>query len=480
MKSFATLLLLITLVAPVRAQIGVGSGTPHPSAALDVQATDKAFYPPRLTTSQRKSIVNPQPGAFVFDIEKGTFYLYDGVNWLPMVFNAANSTPLIDRTAFDGVEGDNFGISVAISGDYAVVGSPNASVSGSTLQGAAYVFVRTGNIWRQDIKLTNFSGSAGDRFGSSVAISGNNVVIGSPYDDVGSNIDQGSASIFVRSGGGVWSQTQLIASDGAAIDLFGNKVAISGNYVLAGSSYDDHFYVDQGSAYIFALTGSGWTQQDKLIASDGGANERFGTSVAIFGNYALVGCSRDDIGANGDQGSAYIFVRPFGSTTWNPQAKLTASDGAANHLFGNEVSLSGDYAIIGNYYQTTLGAPPGAGFGVAAAYIFVRNGVSWTQQARLAPTGTASVGYVRTVAIYGIYALVGCPLETVNGNELQGSAYLYERQGTSWSIVRKITDNSPEYTRNGFSLGIFNGTFIIGGYGFENSKGKVGFGIVDN
>jgi hypothetical protein len=387
-----------------------------------------------------------------------------------MVFNAANSTPSIDRTASDGVQGDNFGISVAISGDYAVVGSPNASVNGNTLQGAAYVFVRTGNTWKQDIKLTNFSGAAYDQFGWSVAISGNNIVIGSPYDDVGSNIDQGSAHVFVRSGGGVWSHTQLFASDGATADRFGQNVAISGNYALIGSVLGNHFFVDQGSAYIFTLSGSSWIQQAKLIASDGAAYDQFGTGVAISGNYALVGCSFDDIGSNIDQGSAYVFMRS--GSSWIQQAKLTASDGATNYLFGHAVGLSGDYAIVGNSFTSSGGA--------MTAYIFMRLGGGWTQQARLTAATVIGDHFSFAVAISGNYALVGSPDRTVGGNPSQGSAYLYERSGTNWSLVRQITDNSRDFARNGFSLSISNGTFIIGGYGSQISKGKVGFGTVDN
>ena len=120
--------------------------------------------------------------------------------------------------------------------------------------------------------------------------------------------------------------------------------------------------------------------------------------------------------------------------------------------------------------------------GVAAAYIFVRIGGSWTQQARL-PASSSSLprgGYFRTVAISGNYALVGWPHDDIGGNTRQGSAYLYERKGTSWSELRMITDNSTESTSNGYGVGISNGTFIIGGPGFQKSKGKVGFGTVDN
>jgi len=449
----------------------MGSTTPHPSAVLDVQATDKAFYPPRLTTIQRKAIVNPQSGAFVYDLDKSTFYLFDGVKWLPLAFTTDSNLPTTDRTASDGAAGDQFGFSVAISGDYALVGSPRNDVGANINQGAVYVFVRSGSTWTQQTKLTVFGGSAGDQFGFSVAISGNSLLIGSPYDDVGSNIDQGSAYVFVRSGS-VWSQLPVLtASDGAGNDAFGESVAISSNDALVGSNRAIGY---RGAAYVFVRPGSTWIQQAKLIAGDGAVNDRFGGSVAISGNYALVGCYGDDVGSNADQGSAYVFVRS--GSSWPQQAKLIANDGAANDRFGVSVAISGDYALISSPYDNIGDVSGDQG----SAYVFVRIGGGWSQQTKLIANDPANYdNFGITVAISGDYALVGSPYHDVGGNKDQGSAYLYKREGTSWLFVRQITDNSPANTRNSAS-GISNGTFIIGGGGVQNFQGKVGFGTVDN
>jgi len=248
MKLLTTLLMLLALAAPApaRAQLGMG-GTPHPSAALDVQATDKAFYPPRLTTVQRKAIVNPQSGAFVYDLDQSTFYLFDGQNWSPLAFTSANNLPPVDRTASDGAANEQFGLSVAISDDYALVGSPGNNVTPIT--GSVYVFVRSGSTWTQQAKLTASDGAAYDEFGSSVSISGNLALIGSPRGNNGANVDQGSAYVFVRSGSSWTQQAKLTASDGAASDFFGSNVAISGTYALVGAFGDDAgANANQGSA----------------------------------------------------------------------------------------------------------------------------------------------------------------------------------------------------------------------------------------
>ncbi len=147
----------------------------------------------------------------------------------------------------------------------------------------------------------------------SISADGAYAVIGAFADDVGGNNDQGSAYIFVRSGTSWTQQAKLVASDGAAGDCFGLSVSISGDgaYAVIGACYDDvGANSDQGSAYIFVRSGASWTQQAKLVASDGAADDYFGRSVSISadGAYAVIGAYADDVGANTDQGSAYIFA----------------------------------------------------------------------------------------------------------------------------------------------------------------------------
>jgi subtilisin family serine protease len=137
-------------------------------------------------------------------------------------------------------------------------------------------------------------------------------------------------------------QAKITASDGAAADNFGYSVSISGNTAIVGVYGDDNL---KGSAYIYVRNGNVWTEQQKLTASDGASGDVFGESVSISGDTAIVGARLDDIDANGNQGSAYIFVRS--GTVWTQQQKLTASDGAAGNEFGRSVSISGDTAVVG-------------------------------------------------------------------------------------------------------------------------------------
>jgi hypothetical protein len=211
--------------------------------------------------------------------------------------------------ATGGAAGDWFGFSVAISGETAVVGAAYDNVGANTDQGSAYVFVRSGSVWTQQTQLLSTGGAAGDAFGVSVGISGETAVIGADLDAVGANSEQGSAYVFTRSGN-VWTQqTALTATDGTAFDRFGHSVAISGNTIVVGAYFDSvGANVAQGSAYVFTRSGSLWTQQAPSRAANGAGDDRFGVSVAVSGNTAVVGAHNDDIGANTNQGSAYVFV----------------------------------------------------------------------------------------------------------------------------------------------------------------------------
>jgi len=219
--------------------------------------------------------------------------------------------------------------------------------------------------------------------------------VGALWGD-GNEPNSGSAYIF-RWDGTSWSEQQkLLASDGAAKDFFGGSVSISGDFAIVGAYLDDDKGSSSGSAYIFKLDDRGWSQQQKLLASDAGflpqsgeaatpaktrislpLGARFGRFVSISGDYAIVGATA---GGDGYTGSAYIFW--WDGISWSEQQKLLASDGAARDKFGYSVSISGDYAIVGAPRDDDNGADSGS------AYIFKRDGTSWRQQQKL----TASDG----------------------------------------------------------------------------------------
>src|SRR5262249_17272094 len=250
--------------------------------------------------------------------------------------------------ADDGAVNNQFGGSVAISGDTVVVGAHLVNVGANGSQGAAYIFTRSNGGWTLQQRLTSNDGAFDDFFGASVAISGDTVVVGAWGKNIGGNVEQGAAYIFTRNVTG-WAQQQellAIGIDALPFDRFGTSVAISGQTVVVGKPENNG---GGGSAYVFTFNGAFWRVEEKLLVIGGAAADGVGGSVAISGDTVVVGASGVDIGANPDQGAAYVFTRSFtpSGATWTLQQKLTASDGAANDDFGFSVALSGDTAVVG-------------------------------------------------------------------------------------------------------------------------------------
>ena len=327
-------------------------------------------------------------------------------------------------TAEDGAAGDQFGGSVALSGDMALIGARRDDDNGDE-SGAAYVFTRSGNSWSQHAKLTAADGAAGAEFGYSVALSGDTAVIGAARDDDNGD-DSGSAYVFTCSGTEWSQQTKLTATDGAEGDVFGISVAFSGDTAVIGADLDDDKGENSGSVYVFTRSETGWRQQAKLTATDGEAVDIFGVRVAISGDTALIAARRDDDDVNGvDSGSAYVFVRS--GTSWSQQAKLTAGDAEAGDMFGYNVALSADTAVI----TAAMADDKGANSGVA--YVFTRSGSDWIQQAKLtAPDGAADDVFGWSVALSGKTTIIGAPTSIFALPGGAGSAYVFERSGSSW------------------------------------------------
>jgi FG-GAP repeat protein/putative Ig domain-containing protein len=420
-------------------------------------------------------------------------------------------------TAADGADGDNFGLSVALSGDTAVIGATGDDINGAD-QGSAYIFSRSGATWSQQPRLLDTLGGKDDKFGVPVAISGDTVLIGASFDDIDGNANQGSASVFVIRqglaeqqkltaaygaandyfgdpvaicgdtvvvgasnneiggnyaqgsvnvfvrGGATWThQQRLTADDGAAWDTFGASVAISGDTVIVGAvwaSPGGNF--EQGAAYVFTRNGATWTQQQKLTASDGAAGDYFGV-VAVSGDTAVIGAPGQDIGGNLYQGAAYVFTRS--GATWTQQQKLTASDGAAYEYFGSSVAISGDTVLIGAAWDDI-----GGNADQGSAYVFTRSGATWTQQEKLTASDGAAGDYFGVVAISGDTVLIGAPFDDTGGNTGQGSAYVFERSGATWTQQQRLTaSDGASNDRFGISVAISGDTVVVGAGGSQEA-----------
>jgi hypothetical protein len=299
--------------------------------------------------------------------------------------------------ASDAVDGDNFGWSVAVSGDTAVIGARYEDTGGS-YAGAAYVFTRSGGAWVEQAKLMASDAQSSDYFGGSVAVSGDTAVIGARLEDTGGS-GAGAAYVFTRTGGSWTQQAKLMASDAQSSDYFGGSVAVSGDTAVIGAYAEATGGSTAGAVYVFTRTGGSWTQQAKLMASDAQAYDNFGGSVAVSGDTAVIGAYAEATGGS-TAGAVYVFTRSGGA--WTQQAKLLASDAQANDYFGYSVAVSGDTAVIGAYREDTGGSNAGA------VYVFTRSGGAWVEQAKLMASDAQTNDYFGySVAVSGDTAVIG-------------------------------------------------------------------------
>lgn len=321
---------------------------------------------------------NSQKGA-------ASIYQYNGSNWVLM-------QTISDAT---GAAGDQFGYSVSISGIYAMVGAPNDDNGGNSGQGSVSIYKYNGTAWVLMNKIIdNAAGAAGDKFGFSVSISGNYAMVGAVYDDNGSNVNQGSASIYQYDRSNWVLMNKMADATGALNDHFGSSVSISGNYAIVGAPNDDNAgNADQGSASIYQYNGTNWLVMSKITDATGAAGDLFGFSVSISGNYAIVGAYNDDNGDNTFQGSASIFQ--YTRNAWVLMNKIVDVNGAANDNFGWRVSISGNYAIIGAIFDDVA-----ATVDKGSASVYVRLGNNWQKlQYVTDPSGSADDEFGYSVSI---------------------------------------------------------------------------------
>ncbi len=352
----------------------------------------------------------------------------------------------------DANAGDRFGVSVAIDGSIAVIGAYQNDSNGPD-SGAAYVYELSGSQWVQQQKLSASDGCPGDQFGRAVAVEGNTIVIGSYLDD-NNDPNTGSAYVFTCASG-VWSQQQkLTVSDANTGDKFGGSVSISNDTIVVGAYGDDDY---KGSAYVFTRTASVWNEQQKLTSSDRAQGDNFGCSVAIDTNTIIVGAYNHDHSSYQDAGSAYVYERQ--GTAWVEQSVLWSSDSNQADHFGCSVALDGNWAVIGAY-ECDIGDVCDAG----AAYVFIKNDANWVERQKLFDANGPNISddFGRSVAIEGDTILAGCPYHLVDG-EPAGAVFEFVRDGQTWVQRGLLTaPDSNEDDGFGSSVALSAGRLVVG------------------
>ena len=375
---------------------------------------------------------------------------------------AGAATPLIteqqELLAAPGAPGDLFGSATAVFGNVALVGAPAADVAGHADQGRVSVFVRSGDTWGPAGVLTAPDGTAGARFGASVAIHGDGIIVGAPGQD-----GSGAAYLFERTTTGFPLRQRVVGTDTAAADAFGFAVAIEGSTAIVGAEHDRVGTVAaQGSAYVFvAGPGGTWSQQAKLVLPDGAAYDSFGSAVALSGARALIGAYRKDNGAAKDTGAAYVFDRDAGA--WALSAKLEAADAGIGDQFGFSVDIEGATAVIGSYLDD-VGTQENQG----STYFYERraNG-TWAEDGHVvASDGINHDRFGSGVHLEGTTALVASFKDNVGKGKNHGAAFVLRRTEAGWAETTKLAASDRQtFDYLGFGSAMDGDTVLLGAPG---------------
>jgi hypothetical protein len=366
-------------------------------------------------------------------------------------YNKVSELTPLDLETFD-----QYGRTLSISedGSTAIIGAYLGSASPTLGGGVAYVFTRSGTTWTQQAKLAPSDRASSDGFGDSVAISadGNTVLIGASGEDTSPNNANGAVYVFTRSGTTWTQQAKLLASDAASGDVFGFSSSISadGDTALIGAFLESTSpNTNSGAVYVFTRSGTTWTQQAKLVASDAATNDNFGLSVDISsnGNTALIGAPYEDTSPNTNNGAVYVFTRS--GTTWTERQKIVLEDATSSYIFGGVVSISGDGStfVASSYSAKDF------------AYVYTLIADTWRQQARLFSSenlleynfgsdlsisydgNTIAVGAFVTNSGGGFYSLgVGATAAPVSTES--GGCHIFTRLNSEWTQKYRIVDTS--------------------------------------
>ena len=425
-----------------------GSAWMH-EASLVAQDAGSNDYFGRSISLQGDTLIVGAPGDTIGGSSaQGSAYIFKrtGVEWQQQA----------KLLASDGVEGDNFGGVVAISGESAIVGVRLKTIGGKVSQGAAYVFVRNGSAWSEQTRLTAGDGASGDNFGCSVALFNNTAVVGAMWDDIGVNVDQGSAYAYVRQGS-TWTQvSKLVSPDGATGDSFGTAVAINSEMIVCGAPLHDRQSPNNGAAYVYVPDGLFWRYDAKISPSGLSAHAFFGTSLAIYENEILAGATGDFVTAT-NQGSAYLHAKtPLG---WVERAHFRYPNPADGEKWGHSVGLSGQTAILGAPFANLNSSPKGL------ALVYSRAGDAWAQgEVRSNAQERQAQSYLGiSVAIDGEYAVAGANQFDSSFTD-QGAIYVFPRS-KAWQnrlVLPLIASDAAANDRFGSSVAIKGDTLISG------------------
>lgn len=365
-------------------------------------------------------------------------------------------------TTTDATAGSRFGATVAVTGDTVLVGAPDADVQAGERAGAVHEFECIDGRWQRRATLTPDGGSATASFGGSISFSEDVVVIGARGDTNANESYAGAAYVFERSGCEWHRRAKLTASDGDSYDSFGQSVAHAGDAVLVGAPFDeDPAGEDRGAVYAFENADGRWHQREKFVPDDATSGDGFGGSLAFAGDTALVGANSFYNPAGSHSSAVYRYERS--SDGWHQRATITVDGIGPRGNFGSDVALDGDTALISAFSDDT---PNGDDTG--SVYVFERTDGAWQRAARLfANDGETDDLFGSDVALDGDTALVGAPRRHDADGDETGAAYVFDRVDGDWRqrkvLLANYRSGGPDDADSlGQAVALANGVALVG------------------
>ncbi|GEM_PF-2892454 len=366
----------------------------------------------------------------------------------------------------DQVNFGDFGSSVAVSGNLLAVGARDEKITANYM-GAVYLFRKRANAWIREAKLTAPVPAVHDRFGSSVALSRDLLVVGAPAYI--SRTTGGKIHIF-RKKAGKWVHEAEFARG----RWFGASVAISGKRVIAGAPGTRHSKVNwggnnyAGAAWIFRYNGSSWVEEAKLLAGDPSYGDHFGSAVAIQGNSLLVGASGEGDDSLRKFGIGSVYAFDWNGQTWAQSQKFRALKAADQSFFGATISWDGSDALIGSPGKKANGV-----WGAGAAYLFHKASAGWTETNKFtSPWPSTSAGFGSRLALSGGLAVIGHNGRDAEGNQ-RGAIHVWRRTAPNkWTPEPAFQGSGlvGKYSGFGTSLALDGTTLAAGGFIDDNKK----------
>jgi len=461
------------------------SDTLNKSAQLEVKSNDKGFLPPVMSTSARRGILNPAQGLMVYDSTKQKMFVFTNAGWKPLLFGIDSSDfGLPQKPAVSDLSiGDFLGLSTALGSEYAIAGAPNDDISNNIDQGSAYIFKKQGAIWQYYAKITAGDGQAGDNFGNSVGITGDFLLVGAPLNNSLENNDEGAVYIYKLVDGTIEFQQKIRGNGASTGDRFGYSMVVEGNDLVVAAPFDDiGSNTDQGSVYLFKLQEAGqWIQYQKYFLPTGQPYDLFGHGMSLDSNQLSVGNEIVTSGNYGySQNAVNILSRIEG--VWVHQAKINQPDGLDKlEGFGFSTNLQGDILVVG----ALLHNAPTGNKDRGAAYVFKRNAGTWQFIQKIVPL---DVSQGSPGNIYGDYfgysisrdknnLLIGATWEdfSTSVND-RGVVFLYELVGNEFILKKQIkVDDAQNQELFGFSSAILGDDIMIGAIGRDSFTGAIYF-----